>query len=80
MVHAEAYLAVAVVDTENLGPLGPRVRGGARGRGLRKELEVHHRTAAVPHGGTDAVSPGVAALNHVSAMQRNAWMSWNNMH
>lgn len=57
-----AYLAVAVVDTEDLGPLRPRVRGGPRVRGLGQQLEVHHRTAAVPHGGTDAVRTGVTAL------------------
>lgn len=77
-LHGEAHLSVAVVDTENLGPLGPRVRGGACVRGLGQELEVHHRTAAVPHGGADAVSPGVTALNQACLDVRVSWNS-NNM-
>lgn len=60
--HEIYYLAVAVVDAEDLRPLGPRVGGRACVRRLRQQLEVDHRAAAVPHGRADAVRAGVTAL------------------
>ena len=53
---------MAVVDAEDLGPLGPRVVLGAAVRGLGEQLEVDHGAAAVPHGSADAVGSRVTAL------------------
>mmetsp|Transcript_2416 Transcript_2416/g.6985 ORF Transcript_2416/g.6985 Transcript_2416/m.6985 type:complete len:296 (-) Transcript_2416:405-1292(-) len=42
-------LSVAIVHTEDAGPCGPGVAGGAVGRGLVEQLQVDHVGGAVAH-------------------------------
>ena len=54
---------LAVIELVNLGPLRPRIVGGAVERRLGEDLELDQALAAVAHRGADAVGAGVAAAD-----------------
>src|SRR5208282_6754943 len=56
-------LLLTVVETIDLGPLGPGIVQRTGFRRHRQDFELHKTTAAMAHGRTNTVGAGVAAAN-----------------
>ena len=56
-------LLLTVVELVHLGPFRPGIVGGAFGRGLGQNFDLHQTLAAVAHRRADTVRAGVAAAD-----------------